>query len=104
MSIRISSDNCIGCGKCCNICPGSLIHIGKEHKAEIKYPKNCWGCVSCVKECPVQAISFYLGVDIGGKGSVMTVRNSGHYSDWVIQSPDNKTQIITVDHRNANQY
>ena len=65
MSIRIREDRCVGCGKCQEVCPGTLIQI-KDKKAVMKYPKNCWGCVSCVKECKMGAIEFYLGADIGG--------------------------------------
>lgn len=50
MSIRIREDRCVGCGKCQEVCPGTLIQI-TDKKAIMKYPKNCWGCVSCVKEC-----------------------------------------------------
>lgn len=43
MSIRIN-DRCIGCGRCADVCPGSLIDvIGK--KAVMQYPEDCWGCV-----------------------------------------------------------
>lgn len=71
MSIRIKKETCIGCGQCIDVCPGSLIGRGKDGKAQMQYPKDCWGCVSCVKECPVGAIDFYLGADMGGRGSTM---------------------------------
>lgn len=71
MSIAINKNNCIGCGRCTVVCPGSLIKLDENKKAYIKYPKDCWGCTSCVKECPVYAIRFYLGADIGGRGSLV---------------------------------
>ena len=72
MSIRIREERCVGCGKCQEVCPGTLIQI-IDRKAVMKYPKNCWGCVSCVKECKAGAIEFYLGADIGGMGGTMNV-------------------------------
>ena len=49
MSIRIDQKKCVGCRKCSEVCPGTLI-VMENKKAVMKYPKNCWGCVSCVKE------------------------------------------------------
>ena len=69
MSIAIDSMKCRACGKCLDVCPGSLIVRGEDKKAVIRYPKDCWGCASCIKECPFEAISYYLGADIGGMGS-----------------------------------
>ena len=65
MSIVIDKSKCIGCKRCRNVCPGSLIKTDENGKAYIKYPKDCWGCTSCIKECPAYAISFFLGSDIG---------------------------------------
>ena len=70
MSIRIREDRCVGCGKCQEVCPGTLIQI-IDRKAVMKYPKNCWGCVSCVKECkaglnlPLLYIAVSLNADAG---------------------------------------
>ena len=60
MSIRIDQKKCVGCRKCSEVCPGTLI-VMEDKKAVMKYPKNCWGCVSCVKECKAGAIDFFLG-------------------------------------------
>ena len=70
MSIRIDQKKCVGCRKCSEVYPGTLI-VMEDKKAVMKYPKNCWGCVSCVKECKAGAIDFFLGADIGGNGSIM---------------------------------
>ena len=59
MSIAIDSMKCRACGKCLDVCPGSLIVRGEDKKAVIRYPKDCWGCASCIKECPFEAISYY---------------------------------------------
>ena len=54
MSIVIDKSRCAGCGQCSIVCPGSLIKMGEDKKAYIKYPKDCWGCSSCLKECRVR--------------------------------------------------
>ena len=103
MSIRIEESHCIGCQKCMEVCPGSL--IGKKNqKAFMKYPKDCWGCASCIKECPVGAISFFLGADMGGRGSTLKVRNEGDLLCWEIRKYDGTIQTIEVNRKNANQY
>ena len=70
MSIIIDKEKCRKCGKCTQVCPGSLIKKDEDGKAFIKYPKDCWGCCSCIKECQFDAIGLYLGADIGGMGSI----------------------------------
>ena len=52
MSIRIDQKKCVGCRKCSEVCPGTLI-VMEDKKAVMKYPKNCWGCVSCAKPVPL---------------------------------------------------
>ena len=103
MSIRIREDRCVGCGKCQEVCPGTLIQI-KDRKAVMKYPKNCWGCVSCVKECKTGAIEFYLGADIGGMGGTMNVTQKGDLLNWNITRFDGSELVISVDRRNSNKY
>ncbi len=103
MSIRINKKQCIGCQKCMEVCPGSLITL-VDKKAFMKYPKDCWGCVSCVKECPVEAIEFFLGADIGGNGSTMTVVNQDDKILWKIQKYDGTTEEIEINRKNANKY
>lgn len=88
------------------MCPsaGSLIDMNDAGKAWMHYPKDCWGCVSCVKECPVQAIDFYLGADMGGRGSTMNVTTEGQFIKWHIHRPDGKEETITIDRKQANSY
>ncbi|MEE1264315.1 4Fe-4S dicluster domain-containing protein [Ruminococcus sp.] len=104
MSITINQSRCIGCGKCKTVCPGSLIKIDTNQKAYIKYPKDCWGCTSCIKECPVYAISFYLGADIGGMGSLVHTERSGDILRWIIESPDKTVSEIDINQKESNQY
>lgn len=104
MSIRVKADACHKCGRCVEACPGNLIKQDKEKRAYIKRPEECWGCTSCLKECAFGAIQFYLGADIGGRGSVMHVEKDGPLSHWIIESPGVAPVTITVDSRSANQY
>ena len=88
MSIMIDKSRCAGCGQCSIVCPGSLIKMGEDKKAYIKYPKDCWGCSSCLKECKFEAIALYLGADMGGMGSKMSVTTKGDYLNWNIDKTD----------------
>ena len=40
MSIIIDKDKCRKCGKCTEVCPGSLIKKDEDGKAFIKYPRT----------------------------------------------------------------
>ncbi len=103
MSIRIDRSKCVGCMKCAEVCPGTL--IGKEGgKAVMQYPDLCWGCVSCVKECRVGAIKFFLGADIGGRGSTLSVTTEGDILHWNIDKYDGSRITIDVNSKNSNKY
>ncbi|MBQ4363256.1 MAG: ferredoxin family protein [Oscillospiraceae bacterium] len=104
MSISIDRDRCIGCGKCHDVCPGTLIKTDEQGKAYIKYPRYCWGCTSCLKECPVYAIRFYLGADIGGKGVLMHTERHGDILDWIFEHPDGKVEKIPINTKESNRY
>lgn len=104
MSISINKEKCVGCGKCSEVCPGSLIKLDDDRRAYIKYPKDCWGCTSCIKECKAYAISFFLGADIGGLGSKMHTESDGDILKWVIEKPDGTTSEISVNRRESNKY
>jgi adenylylsulfate reductase subunit B len=104
MSIKINTEKCTGCGRCENVCPGSLIKKNNNGKAFIKYPKDCWGCTSCIKECPVHAVKFYLGADIGGMGSLVYTEKHDNFLDWIIERPDGQTDKITINQKESNKY
>ena len=103
MSIRIREEKCIGCGRCADVCPGTLIGF-REKKAHMDYPKDCWGCVSCVKECRTGAIEYFLGADIGGNGSTMTVTEDGNILHWKIRKHDSTVKTIDVNRQDSNKY
>lgn len=104
MSIEINREKCVGCKKCEAVCPGSLIKIGSDGKAFIKYPRDCWGCTSCLKECSVKAIAFFLGADIGGRGSRVYTESSGDILTWIIEQPQGKITEIKINRKEANKY
>jgi len=104
VSIEINKLKCIGCGRCRDVCPGTLIALDSERRAYIKYPRDCWGCTSCIKECPVYAIRFFLGADMGGLGSRLHTERSGDILRWIIEKPDGSETVINVDTRESNKY
>ena len=104
MSITKTQALCNGCKACEQGCPGSLIKMNEAGKAYIKYPKDCWGCSSCVKECHFGAISLYLGADIGGMGSKMTVDKKGDKLYWQIHRQDGETEQSVLNTKESNKY
>lgn len=104
MSIKIDLKNCIGCGKCIDNCPGNLIFKDDSSKAFIKYPNQCWGCGACVKECSFEAINYYLGADIGGKGTYLNIKKEKDLLHWNIFKPNRDAITITTNAAEGNKY
>ncbi len=104
MSIRIQKERCVGCRRCVDICPGNLIRSDENGRAYIARPADCWGCTSCIKECRFEAIDFFLGPDIGGRGTVMHVRESKVGFDWTFTLPDGTKKEISVNAKDSNRY
>ena len=94
MSIRINDEKCVGCGLCIEACPGNLI----------KHERDCWGCTSCIKECKINAIDFFLGADVGGAGSVLSVSSKGDINTWMITKADGSVEEIVINKKDANKY
>lgn len=104
MSIIINESKCVGCRKCLSVCPGNLIKVNETDKVYMKYPKDCWGCTSCIKECNYGAIALYLGADIGGVGSKLTVKNRKDFMYWEIETSNKEVYTIEVDKTASNKY
>lgn len=49
------SDDCIGCGKCRELCP--LNNITIEHHKPV-WHGNCTHCMACICQCPKEAIEY----------------------------------------------
>ena len=104
MSIRIDRELCAGCGRCREVCPGNLLYAAESGKTEIRNPKDCWGCTSCLKECNFNAVQYYLGADMGGRGSRLSIRREGDVLNWTAVRPDGQKTVISVDKKQANAY
>ncbi len=104
MSIKISRTKCQGCGRCVQVCPGNLLFKDAGGKAEIRHPKDCWGCTACLKECRYGAIRYFLGPDIGGKGTYAYAVQAGDSLEWHFVNPAGTEQIITVSKGESNKY
>ena len=48
-----AEENCIGCGRCAQVCPMGNIRIQEGHAL---FGENCCTCLSCFHWCPVKAI------------------------------------------------
>ena len=104
MSIRIDRERCVGCLACAEVCPGNLIREDGDGRAVIRHPEECWGCASCLKECTSGAISYFLGADIGGRGSTMRARFQDGLWYWSVEREGKEVAVIAVNPKNANQY
>jgi len=104
MSITIDKERCTGCGRCRDICPGGLLTADHTGKTENSYPKDCWGCTACLKECQALAIRYYLGADMGGKGSFLYVEKTNNSLRWIICQPDGGKTVITTNSSQSNAY
>ncbi len=89
---------------CVVACPGNLIKKDTDGKAFIKHVKDCWGCTSCLKECRFEAINFFLGADVGGKGSTLSFRQNGSINTWTVTSPDGTVKTLEVNRQESNKY
>jgi MinD superfamily P-loop ATPase len=59
----IVAEECIGCGRCQDLCRFGAIHLNGENNDVIDKtftvdPVSCEGCKVCVEFCPVNAINF----------------------------------------------
>ena len=61
-------------------------------------------CTSCLKECKTGAIAFFLGADIGGMGSEMTVNESKDTILWKIKKYTGEEQTIEINKKDSNKY
>lgn len=53
----VTTDMCVACGCCVNICPINAIEIWKGIMAKV-HTEKCVGCGKCAKECPASIITI----------------------------------------------
>ncbi len=104
MSISINARACTACGACTRVCPGNLIRQRTDGVAVIRHPENCWGCTACLKECPSGAIVYFLGADMGGRGTTLGVESTPEHAVWTFARADGTRSRITIDKKQANKY
>ncbi len=61
---KVDIGKCIGCGNCVKTCPGGVIYLNGNRKAEIAEFDDfgwngCWKCEHCLAVCPTGAISVF---------------------------------------------
>ncbi len=54
--IRINKAWCKGCGICVHFCPGKVLEMDENDKANARYPELCICCMMCELRCPDLAI------------------------------------------------
>ena len=65
---------------------------------------GCIGCGACIQECKFGAIALYLGADIGGMGSKMTVNAEDGKLYWNIEKRDGTTEQVVINQKESNKY
>lgn len=61
VSLDYSSEKCIGCGRCIEVCPHGVFKI-KDHKAIIVARDYCMECGACALNCVSGALTVNKGV------------------------------------------
>ena len=59
-TLSYSAENCIGCGKCAEVCPHGVFDM-EERKARIVDRDACMECGACALNCPANAIVVNAG-------------------------------------------
>jgi NAD-dependent dihydropyrimidine dehydrogenase PreA subunit len=60
--LRLTPENCIGCGSCVEVCPHRVFEMG-EKIVEIRDANGCMECGACALNCPADAL--YVNPDDG---------------------------------------
>ena len=104
MSVKINRSKCVGCRQCVEVCPGNLIKIGSDRTAYIPHERDCWGCTSCIKECRFGAIDFFLGPDLEGRGTKLSVSRNENGYVWTFTDIQGHKRQISINAKDANRY
>lgn len=60
-SLRYDADQCIGCGRCEEVCPHGVFAMS-DRVARLVRPWGCMECGACRVNCPTPAIEVESGV------------------------------------------
>ena len=90
----------------------SFILAKKVPHVPFKYVRIAWdtsflllGWIAGGNVGPVTfAIAFFLGADIGGRGSTLSVTQKGDMNIWKVENPAGEIQTIEVNKKDANKY
>ena len=105
MGIFIDHNLCNGCGypqsetPCNTACPGDLIFMESNGKAEICSNADCWDCAACIKICPQQAIELKLPFEIAGKKGSLKARAYREKTVWTSQDKGGKEEVFETSAR-----
>ena len=61
VTLSLSPERCIGCGRCLEVCPHNVFDLGSGH-AELRERDACMECGACARNCQAEAISVRAGV------------------------------------------
>ena len=60
---QVNTDECIGCGRCVNVCSGMVLSMKDGHPVMKDFERfgwrGCWRCDHCLAVCPTGAISIF---------------------------------------------
>jgi len=73
-TLRLSSEKCIGCGKCTEVCPHNVFSL-ENSKAVIADKNSCMECGACSKNCPVSAVK--VAANVGCATAIIFSRLAG---------------------------
>ena len=100
----IVSAECIGCGRCQDVCRFGAIHFDGEkneviEKTFIIDPISCEGCKVCVEFCPVDAIEFNDAVN--GQWFISETRFGEMVHARLGVAEENSGKLVTIIRREA---
>lgn len=61
VTLTFDEDNCIGCGRCAEVCP-HRVFVVNDRKASVRDRDVCMECGACARNCPAGAIGVDSGV------------------------------------------
>lgn len=101
MSIFVDEQVCNGCGKapmpfCVMVCPGDLMYLKPNRKADITELSDCWDCAACVKHCPVGAIEMRLPMEVSETGTALRAKAMKVKTRWSLSYPDGTHEQLDV--------